>query len=125
MIMDADKKKDLFLSLVKHKASVEEVLQKLSSEGITPNLIFHEEDKTWGIVSKGISTTKPSGEFYDVAFYLYGKKEGFKPDITSAVLHYLWPEDFYEDDDVIVKPDKTFFLKPKLNNPQDESCPEE
>ena len=116
MIMDSDRKRELFLSLVKREASVEEVLTQIALEGLTPNLIFDEKEKTWAIVQKGVAVTKPVEDFYDIGIYLYGRKEGFKPDIQSAILHYLWPADYYEDDDIVVKQDKTFFFKPKLND---------
>jgi hypothetical protein len=113
--MDADKKQRLFLALVKDKIGIEEVLRELAADGINPNLIFNEKEDTWGLVPKGIQAVKTDAEIYDIAFYLYGKKANFKRKIKDAVLFYIWLDDYYEDDDFIVKPDKTYFFKTQLN----------
>jgi hypothetical protein len=116
--MHAHEKQELFLSLLKREADIEETLTKIAALGVNPNIAFNETDKTWGLVPKGVTTTKHDGVVYDIAFYWYGNKASFKPSLRDAVLEYLWLSEYYEDDDVVVKTDKTFFMKPKLNNPQ-------
>jgi hypothetical protein len=109
--MNRTEKTDLFVRLLKERVTAEDALQALVAGGESPSLVHDEKSKGWAVLTAGVKATEPDNSTYDIAFYVFGNLANFRASIRNAVLAYLWPKEEYEDDDVYVRSDGTYFFK--------------